>query len=77
MCFNITIDWGLYNLWIINARYLNVPEEYLQYLHFGSIKYTSVYRICIFSTADAQLKCIKYKIYRSNLADFKYTSLVY
>ncbi len=28
-----------------------------------------------FSTTSAQLKCIKYKI-SSNLADFKYTSLV-
>ncbi len=30
-----------------------------------------------FSPTSAKLKCIKYKISCSNLADFKYTSLVY
>ncbi len=31
----------------------------------------------IFSWTSAQLKCIKYNISSSNLADFKYASLVY
>ncbi len=46
---------------------------YLQYLRFSTINYTK-YVFNWTSTSSAQLKCIKYKISCSNLADFKYTS---
>ncbi len=67
MCFNVTIDEDCIIISVFKCRLFKV------YLNISTLAQSHILSI---SLVALQLKCIKHKISFSNLADFKYSSLV-